>query len=104
MSSRVWSASGARRGWEGSPGRGARPSGSWALAFARAREAWDDLAGPPSVVAECDCGRGGPVYEPGCAWAGGPRHSEAAAAAILATALGLWGDSAASIAGEDDGA
>jgi len=58
------------------PGRGARPAGSWSAAVARARDAWDGLTG-----------------------AG---YSDAAAAAILGAALGLWADTAAAL-GEGDG-
>jgi hypothetical protein len=64
----------------------ARPPGSWDLALARARGAWDDLTGGPTVC----------VY--GCeicssdAHGRGVRYTSESAAAILSTALGLWAD------------
>lgn len=72
-------------GWTRSAARaparraGARPEGSWGLAVERARAAWDDLTGGPA----------------------GGRYSDLAAAAILATALGLWADTVAVLASGD---
>jgi hypothetical protein len=59
-------------------GRGPRPAGSWGVALDRAREAWDSLAGAPADG----------------------RYSDVAAAAILAAALGLWADTAATLEAE----
>ena len=74
MRTSAWARSGAR------PSRsGARPAGSWAATIARARAAWDGLTGTT------------PGYY----------LSEVAAAAILATALGLWSDTAAALGGDD---
>lgn len=78
MSSASWRASGARREpAEGSRVRTARPAGSWGAALERARASWDGLKGGPPA---------------------GGAYSDAAAAAILATALGLWADTAAALA------
>jgi len=74
MRTSAWARSGSAR-----PARTARPAGSWGAAVARARATWDGLTGARS----------------------GDWYSEAAAAAILSTALGLWADTAASL-GEDD--
>lgn len=79
----------------------ARPAGSFAVALARAREAWDGLTGGPNV-------EHGPDIEPGHVMALGPDdrppvrlvYSEVAAAAIIDAALRLWPDSAATM-GED---
>lgn len=60
-----------------------RGNDSWRLAIVRARESWDDLTGGPGNMAQSD---GRPVY------------SEAAAVSILATALGIWADTAAELA------
>lgn len=74
--------------------------GSWGAAMARAREAWDTLAGGPEP---CICGLrlGGDAATAGhrvdCREG---RYSDAAAAAILSTALGLWSDTAAGM-GDD---
>lgn len=65
----------ARSGARAPAARGARPSGSWAASVARARAAWDGLEG----------------------------YSDAARAAILGAALGLWADTAAALGGDDDG-
>lgn len=75
MSRRSWAASGRRP----AAGRAPRPADSWSLAVTRAREWWDDLTG------------GAPADG---------RYSDVAAAAILATALGLWADTAAMLAAE----
>ena len=116
MASRSWSASGRRpaRDRAAMTGR-ARPAGSFAVALARAREAWDGLTGGPGGVmidySLCDCGiaaapvRSGPVDLPehpqGCAGiVSTGRYSDQAAAAIIDAALRLWPDSAASM-GED---
>lgn len=76
MATRSWRASGAAAR---APGRGPRPAGSWAASIARARQAWDGLGVPSS----------------GC-------YSDTATAAILALAVALWPDTAASM-GEEDG-
>jgi hypothetical protein len=92
----------------------AKPAGSFSVALARARDAWDGLTGGPGVAvvdySQCDCGAGSavwappaapPEHAPGCAgWINTGRYSDTAAAAILDTALGLWSDTAASM-GED---
>jgi hypothetical protein len=77
MSRDTWRASGRPRESAAPRARGARPEGSWGVALDRARRSWDGLRGGPPADG---------VY------------SEAAAAAILATALGLWGDVAAGLA------
>lgn len=65
---------------------GPRPVESWAAAVDRARATWDALTGGP---ARCVCiGE----HHPGVCRAG--TYSDAAAAAILSAALGLWGDTA----------
>jgi hypothetical protein len=82
MSSSTWRASAARRDPGPAPiGRGPRPHGSWGAAIERARASWDGLTGGPTLEA------GGRLV-----------YSDTAAAAILATALGLWADMAASLA------
>jgi|GEM_PF-3058380 len=97
-----WAASGARRAAASRP-RAARAPGSWALAVARAREAWDDLTGGPAVDIGPDTSRLAPgaVADP-ATLPRDMRYSDAAAAAILAAALGLWADTAAAM--DDDGA
>ena len=77
MPSRAWAASGSKR----PPGsrQTERAFGSWERSIGRARAAWDDLAGRPE----------------------GGRYSDAAAAAILRTALGLWADTAAGMGDGD---
>lgn len=77
MSGRSWAASGRPRATPREP----RPAGSWGLAIERARAAWDGLTGGPPP-------RG--------------RYSDVAAAAILATAVALWSDVAASMSGDED--
>ena len=84
MRTSAWVRSGSTR-----PARGARPAGSWAASLARARAAWDGLTGGPAAF--------GPGWESGAP----SRYSEAAAAAILSTALGLWADTAAALGGDD---
>lgn len=74
MGGRAWSASGTRRS---ATARQPRPEGSWSVAVARACRWWDDLTG----------------REPG-----GAPYTDAAAAAILATAAVLWADAAAELA------
>jgi hypothetical protein len=76
MRTSAWARSGSAR-----PARGPRAAGSWAASVARARAAWDGLTG--------ETGRDG--------------YSDAAGAAILSTALGLWADTAAMLGGQDDG-
>lgn len=78
MSGNSWRASGRKA----APARGARPEGSFSLAVDRARRWWDDLTGGPHVNGH---------------------YSDAAAAAILSTAVALWADAAASMTAEDDG-
>lgn len=76
MTGRRWAASGRK------PARQTeRPYGSWDAAVDRARREWDALTGGPDV---------------------GSAYSDAAAAAILRTALGLWPDTAARMAGEGE--
>ncbi len=82
MVSRSWTASGTRSASTHSDVSG-RPLGSWGEAVDRARRSWDGLTGGPGV------GLGGLPSV---------RYSEAAAAAILRTALGLWTDVAAGMA------
>jgi len=84
MRTSAWARSGAVRS-----GRGPRAAGSWAAAVARARAAWDGLTGGPAMAV--------PI---GYA-AGTVRYSDAAAAAILSTALGLWADTATALGGDD---
>jgi len=74
MRTSAWVRSGSAR-----PARGARAAGSWGASLARARAAWDGLTGRPA----------------------GGTLSDAAAAAILSTALGLWADTAAALGGDD---
>lgn len=74
-----WAASGARPARVGRSA-GPRPAGSFSVAIGRAREAWDGLTGGPNRTSG--------------------RYSETAAAAILDTALRLWGDTAASMGGD----
>lgn len=98
-------------------GSAGRPAGSWSTALARARDAWDDLTGGPGPavqdLARCDCGGLNRAANIGAAPDDVAAHSracssilsngmysDAAAAAILDTALGLWSDTAASM-GED---
>lgn len=102
MSGRSWAASGRRRAGDGS--RGPRPAGSWAAAVARARGTWDQLTGGPTV----DIGPDTSVVGPGELVAEDRlprdiRYSDQAAAAIMAAALGLWADTAAAMADDDDG-
>jgi hypothetical protein len=87
MRTSAWARSGARA----STGRGPRPAGSWAASVARARAAWDGLTGGPS---------GSTLTGTGYA-VGSVRYSDAAAAAILSTALGLWADTSAALGGDD---
>jgi hypothetical protein len=69
-----------------------RPEGSWSLAVQRARLSFDELTGGPRVELRDDDGDGARVFR--------AVYSDVAAAAILATALGLWVDTAAAL--EDD--
>lgn len=75
--SKTWAASGRKP----APRQTERAFGSWAAAVDRARASWDVLTG-------------GPVMG---------RYTDAAAAAILSAALGLWSDTAAGMtAGDSD--
>lgn len=100
MSRDAWARSGARRPSVAARPRDPRPAGSWGAAIERARAAWDGLTGGPSasVVEACYCEQGiggtGP-HGPTCVRRS--VYSDAAAAAIVATALGLWADVAASM-------
>jgi hypothetical protein len=76
--SRGWAASGRKA----APARGPRPEGSFSLAVDRARRWWDDLTGRPEGTRPTP-------------------YSDVAAAAILSTAVALWADAAASMAGPD---
>ena len=97
--------------------REARPVGSFGVAVVRARGVWDGLTGGPDVDVPpggqgCACiGPGEVVAVPAvaAAWvhrpecpAGAGLYSTAAAAAIVALALGLWADTARGLE-EDDG-
>lgn len=105
MSSRSWASSGRRPARDRAAG--GRPAGSFAVALARARDAWDGLTGGPGVPFGPDIEAGhvvalGPGDDPGVRLV----YSDAAAAAILALALGLWPDTAASMSdgsGDDEG-
>jgi hypothetical protein len=102
MTARSWAASGRRRDPDaGRPRRAPRPVGSWGAALERARASWDSLAGGPARlwVVRCECGRGpGPDGgEHGGDCVRERVYSDAAAAAILAAALGLWADTAAAM-------
>lgn len=110
MPSSSWARSGgsARAARSAARRSGPRPDGSWSIALRRARDAWDDLTGGPTVdlgpdVDSIPAGELRPVG----ANDGLPHrygYSTAAARAILDTAIALWPDVAASMAGpEDDG-
>lgn len=101
MGSRSWAASGRPRGGASASGPRPRPAGSWLASIARARDAWDDLTGGPTADGGVDIGPGDIVaLSPGDVAPVRLVYSDAAAAAILDTALRLWADTAASI-GED---
>ena len=113
MRTTAWARSGAR------PSRsGTRPAGSWAASVARARAAFDGLAGASTVItgAVVDAGGGEvrvlvdrgtrayPAVGVGVrvvVLGSGAGYSDVAAAAILSTALGLWSDTAAALGGDD---
>ena len=87
--SKTWAASGRKP----APRQTERAFGSWAAAVDRARASWDDLTGGPTRALH-DAGGN----------ADRARYTDAAAAAILSTALGLWSDTAAGMtAGDSDG-
>lgn len=87
MGSRAsWAASGRQKPPAVRSSRAPRPAGSWSAAILRARESWDALTGGPTVTQ-----LGGKMA-----------YTAEAAAAILATALGLWPDTAAAMGGDDD--
>jgi len=97
-----WAASGRRT--VASAGRQARPVGSWGAAIDRARSAWDVLTGGPAVDRCGSCGELGPAIVHPLACSGGPVgrvYSDAAASAILSTAVALWADTAAALADGD---
>lgn len=98
MTRGAWASSG-KRPESGPRARDPRPAGSWSAAVDRARRSWDELTGGPGLACSGCGGRHG------CARAGcmgdlvpGP-YSDAAAAAILAAAVALWGDTAAAMGG-----
>ena len=83
--SKTWAASGRKP----APRQTERAFGSWEAAVDRARRSWDGLTGGPDPRLGGTTGRAG--------------YSEAAATAILSTALGLWSDTAAGMtAGDTD--
>lgn len=85
------------------------------MALDRARSAWDSLAGGPLPVCSSCGNRGGALllvpdvdvllHRPGCDAERRElvtgRYSDAAAASILSTAVALWSDTAAGLAGAE---
>lgn len=80
-----------------------RGNDSWRLAVARARESWDELTGAPPAPVGFEPGLQLQVTEPDGSFTYRPierrGYSDQAAASILTTALGLWTDTAATLAG-----
>jgi hypothetical protein len=97
VSGRSWAASGRNLDrYAGRPARSSRPPGSWGAAVERARAAWDGLTGGPTV-------RRAAIGPDGASLPASWVYSDIAAESILATALGLWSDTAASMGGDDEG-
>ena len=90
MVSKSWAASG-KASSSTHTGVSERPVGSWGQAVERARRSWDGLTGGPAAPPRA-------ASQPG-SWS----YSDAAAAAILRTALGLWADTAAGMTGDGEG-
>lgn len=106
MSGSTWARSGRRP----AAGRGPRPEGSFSAAVARAVDWWDALTGGRGFCGSCgvpcvkvdgrpygahrELADGRPCVD------GAFVYADEAAAAILGTAVALWGDTAAGMAGD----